>query len=98
MKNVLACRKGPEAKRSKLVLPEPQISDREIEQIVKVGRATDSVREIADAQGDETGTATLLSEVNFTPLNSAQQQLNALRTPRTPAQYIDVVAQVQILR
>lgn len=38
-----------EKKRSKLVLPEPQISDKELEDIVKIGHASDSVRELVDA-------------------------------------------------
>lgn len=79
----------PEVKRSKLVLPEPQISEQEIEQvrcltllthrtedgfvqIVKVGRATDSVRTLAEGDED-TGTATLLSDVQFTPMQVSRQ-------------------------
>ena len=37
-----------EKKRSKLVLPSPQISDKEMEEIVKIGQATDSIRELSD--------------------------------------------------
>lgn len=40
--------KTKEKKRSKLILPAPQISDREMEQIIKIGHASDSVRLYAD--------------------------------------------------
>jgi pre-mRNA-splicing factor CDC5/CEF1 len=77
------------------VLPEPQISDREIEQIVKVGRASDSIREIADT-GENTSTATLLTEYNFTPVATGGPL--AARTPmRTPAHSVDVIAQVRFV-
>ena len=35
----------PSRKRSKLVLPEPQITDTEMEQIVKLGKASEAARE-----------------------------------------------------
>lgn len=35
-------------KRSKLILPAPQISDKEMEQIIKIGHASDSVHQFAD--------------------------------------------------
>lgn len=38
-----------EKKRSKLILPTPQISDKEMEEIVKIGQATDTVREFSDS-------------------------------------------------
>lgn len=37
-----------EKKRSKLLLPEPQISDKELDDIIKIGHASDSVRELVD--------------------------------------------------
>uniref|UniRef100_A0A915NGG4 Myb-like domain-containing protein n=1 Tax=Meloidogyne floridensis TaxID=298350 RepID=A0A915NGG4_9BILA len=37
-----------EKKRSKLILPEPQISDKELEDIIKIGHVSDSVRELVD--------------------------------------------------
>jgi hypothetical protein len=37
-----------EKKRSRLLLPQPQISDAELEDIIKIGHASDSVRELVD--------------------------------------------------
>lgn len=37
-----------EKKRSKMVLPDPQISDKDLEDIVKIGHVTDSIRELVD--------------------------------------------------
>ncbi|CAD6189739.1 unnamed protein product [Caenorhabditis auriculariae] len=65
-----------EKKRSKLVLPEPQISDRELEQIVKIGHATDSVRQFHDA----TATSSLLTDYS----ESARANTAANRVARTP--------------
>uniref|UniRef100_A0A1I7UXV1 Cell division cycle 5-like protein n=1 Tax=Caenorhabditis tropicalis TaxID=1561998 RepID=A0A1I7UXV1_9PELO len=65
-----------EKKRSKLVLPEPQISDRELEQIVKIGHASDSVRQYID----ETATSGLLTDYT----ESARANAVAARTMRTP--------------
>jgi len=67
----------PIRKLSKLVLPAPQISDRELEQVVKLGQAT----ELAKQQVAENGafaTDTLLGDYNLTP------DLTKLRTPQMP--------------
>ncbi|ESN99205.1 hypothetical protein HELRODRAFT_155960 [Helobdella robusta] len=42
----------PVRKRSKLVLPEPQISDRELEEVIKVGQASEFVRQQAEESGE----------------------------------------------
>uniref|UniRef100_A0A2L2Y4S8 Cell division cycle 5-like protein n=1 Tax=Parasteatoda tepidariorum TaxID=114398 RepID=A0A2L2Y4S8_PARTP len=65
-------------KRSKLVLPTPQITDAELEQVVKLGKASESAREAAEESGSKVS-ETLLPDYNLNP--------NALsaRTPRTPA-------------
>ena len=68
----------PIKKRSKLVLPAPQISDIELEQVVKLGQAT----EMAKQQVSENGTIateTLLGDYNLTP------DLHKLRTPQLPS-------------
>ncbi|CAB3408393.1 unnamed protein product [Caenorhabditis bovis] len=65
-----------EKKRSKLVLPEPQISDRELEQIVKIGHASDSVRQYIDGNA----TSGLLTDYT----ESARANAVAARTMRTP--------------
>ncbi|XP_072035693.1 cell division cycle 5-like protein [Amphiura filiformis] len=71
----------PIKKRSKLVLPSPQISDAELEEVVKLGQASEAARQIAEEGGATNGASqALLSDYNMTP---GPQNL---RTPRTPAQ------------
>jgi len=41
----------PAAKRSKLVLPEPQISDKDLEHVVKLGRASEAAQDAARESG-----------------------------------------------
>jgi pre-mRNA-splicing factor CDC5/CEF1 len=80
----------PIKKRSKLVLPAPQISDMELEQVVKLGQAT----EIAKQQVSENGTIateTLLGDYNLTP------DLNKLRTPQLPTTQDSVLNQAHNL-
>ncbi|EDV38652.1 uncharacterized protein Dana_GF24891 [Drosophila ananassae] len=74
----------PERKRSKLVLPTPQISDLELQQVVKLGRASEMAKEIAGESGIEM-TDALLADYSITPQVSA--------TPRTPAPYTDRIMQ-----
>ncbi|VDL73180.1 unnamed protein product [Nippostrongylus brasiliensis] len=69
--------KNKEKKRSKLILPAPQISDREMEQIIKIGHASDSVRQYADGGA----TSSLLTDYAA----SARANATAARTARTPA-------------
>ncbi|CAD6228393.1 unnamed protein product [Miscanthus lutarioriparius] len=73
----------PEAvtKRSKLMLPPPQISDHELEEIAKMGNAGDPA--LADELGEgSTATKTLLASYSQTP----RLGMTPLRTPqRTPA-------------
>ncbi|KAL5672901.1 hypothetical protein ACJX0J_017207, partial [Zea mays] len=73
----------PEAvtKRSKLMLPPPQISDHELEEIAKMGSAGDPA--LADELGEgSTATRTLLASYSQTP----RLGMTPLRTPqRTPA-------------
>ncbi|KIH50214.1 hypothetical protein ANCDUO_19709, partial [Ancylostoma duodenale] len=69
--------KTKEKKRSKLILPAPQISDREMEQIIKIGHASDSVRQYADGGA----TSSLLTDYAA----SARANAVAARTARTPA-------------
>lgn len=74
----------PARKRSKLVLPSPQISDQELQQVVKLGRASEVAREVAAESGVET-TDTLLNDYSITPQVAA--------TPRTPAPQSDRILQ-----
>ncbi|WAR09348.1 CDC5L-like protein [Mya arenaria] len=78
----------PVKKRSKLVLPAPQISESELEEVVKVGYASENARAQAEESGAQNGaTASLLQDYSVTPGS------NALRTPRTPALASDVLMQ-----
>lgn len=70
-------------KRSKLLLPEPQISDKELEEIVKIGHVSETVRELVD----DSATSTLLHDYNASVRNSS-----ILRTARTPSALYDSVA------
>ena len=80
----------PVKKRSKLVLPTPQISEGELEEVVKVGQASEYARLQAEETGDREGVSqALLSQYSFT---GADQ----LRTPRTPAVQ-DTILQVDLL-
>lgn len=74
----------PAKKRSKLVLPIPQISDQELQQVVKLGRASDIAKEVALESGIET-TDALLGDYSITPQIAA--------TPRTPAPFTDKIMQ-----
>ncbi len=83
----------PAKKRSKLVLPEPQITDGEMEQIVKLGKASEAAREsvAANAESGERPSDTLLADYAVTP--GVGGVGGALRTPRTPAPAQDKVLQ-----
>ncbi|XP_046667969.1 cell division cycle 5-like protein [Homalodisca vitripennis] len=76
----------PAKKRSKLVLPEPQISDAELQQVVKLGRASEAAREAATEGGLQGASDTLLADYSVTPNITG-------RTPRTPAPTTDRVLQ-----
>jgi len=72
----------PAAKRSKLVLPTPQISDQELEDIIKVGQASELARQQAEESGVQGGaTNALLNDYAVT----TGERIANLRTPRTPA-------------
>lgn len=74
----------PEAvrKRSKLMLPPPQISDRELEEIAKMGYASDLITGDEDTGEGSGATRALLSNYSQTP---ARTGMLPLRTPqRTP--------------
>lgn len=66
----------PIKKRSKLVLPEPQISDVELEQVVKIGKMNSNV--LAELDDDQNASRALLSDYSITSNNA----LNELRTPK----------------
>jgi pre-mRNA-splicing factor CDC5/CEF1 len=77
-------------KRSKLVLPAPQISDQELEEVVKLGQAS----ELARQQVEETGTqltSSLLGDYSVTP------DLARLRTPMLPPGQDTILTEAQNL-
>lgn len=79
----------PVKKRSKLVLPAPQISDAELEEVVKVGQASEYAKQQAEETGVENGASqALLQDYNIT--SSAN-----LRTPRTPAVQDNILQEAQ---
>nr|CAG4645390.1 EOG090X02CC [Lynceus sp. MCZ IZ 141354] len=75
----------PAKLRSKLVLPEPQISDRELEQVVKLGKASEAAQDAVREGGQRVSDA-LLADYSLS-------QASALRTPRTLAPATDRVLQ-----
>lgn len=75
----------PAAKRSKLVLPDPQISDKDLEHVVKLGRASEAAQDAARESGNRVSDA-LLADYSIA-------QSAALRTPRTPAPTTDKILQ-----
>ena len=76
----------PAKKRSKLVLPSPQISDTELEQIVKLGKASEAARESVVDGESMRASDTLLQDYSVTPGAS-------MRTPRTPMAGQDKILQ-----
>lgn len=79
-------------KRSKLVLPSPQISDMELEEVVKIGQASELARQTAEESGiTNSASSTLLSEYNV-----ANNSI-ALRTPKTPAAQDRILQEAQNL-
>lgn len=82
--------KEPQRKRSKLVLPAPQISDMELEEVVKLGLASEHARQQAvEATPTETVTGQLLGNYQMTP------DLARLRTPLLPANEDTLVTEAQ---
>ncbi|GAB1598639.1 cell division cycle 5-like protein [Argonauta hians] len=80
----------PIKKRSKLVLPAAQISDAELEDVVKIGQASEYARQQAEEGGIKDGASSaLLQDYNLTP------QAGNLRTPRTPASEDTVLQEAQ---
>ncbi|XP_020253933.1 cell division cycle 5-like protein, partial [Asparagus officinalis] len=80
----------PEAvrKRSKLMLPAPQISDQELEEIAKMGYASDLISGADELSEGSGATRALLANYSQTP----RQGMTPMRTPqRTPAGKADAV-------
>lgn len=86
MPGALLSGQEPARKRSKLVLPEPQISDAELQQVVKLGRASEVAREVATESGTSLASEALLADYSISTAS-------AIRTPRTPAPATDRILQ-----
>ncbi|KAK6178685.1 hypothetical protein SNE40_011211 [Patella caerulea] len=82
----------PVKKRSKLVLPAPQISDMELEEVVKVGQASEYARQQALEAGPENAASKGLLQDSSTSLTPGS--LN-LQTPRTPAIQDNILQEAQ---
>lgn len=78
-------------RRKRLVLPEAQVGDSELEDIVKIGQAGETARGLVD-DGGEGASAGLLGEY------SALQHAQTARTPRTPATNDNVMAEARNIR
>lgn len=80
-------------KRSKLVLPAPQISDLELEEVVKLGVASEQAHQQAhESEATQTaGTGQLLANYQLTP------DLARLRTPAVPASQDTIMIESQNL-
>ena len=80
-------------KRSKLVLPSPQISDSELEEVVKLGHVSETTRLLTIA-GEDSASQHLLADYSITPM--ATPAGIGARTPHTPAAQ-DTILQVCFL-
>eukprot|EP00123_Amoebidium_parasiticum_P018459 comp24213_c0_seq2/m.44515 comp24213_c0_seq2/g.44515 ORF comp24213_c0_seq2/g.44515 comp24213_c0_seq2/m.44515 type:complete len:538 (-) comp24213_c0_seq2:14-1627(-) len=79
----------PPRKRTKLVLPAPQVTDTELEQIIKVGQFSEQAMELT---GDDGVTGQLLSDYSINP--AAGQPM---RTPRIPKAEDTILQEAQNL-
>ncbi|CCX35413.1 putative Cell division control protein [Taphrina deformans PYCC 5710] len=78
-------------KRRKLNLPGPQVSDRELEDIIKLGLTSTDASEIAN-EGEASASRGLIG--NYTSVGTGQP----VRTPRTPATHDSINLEARNLR
>ena len=76
-------------KRSKLVLPAPQISDIELEEVIKLGTSSDAIGREGGTNG---ASHHLLADYSVTPAATP-----ILRTPRTPANEDAILQEAQTI-
>lgn len=76
-------------KRSKLVLPSPQITDAEVQEVVKLGIASEQAKSFV-GEDDESVSKGLLSEYSVTAGSNLP-----LRTPKTPAMQDNILQEAQ---
>lgn len=77
-------------KRSKLVLPAPQISDTELEEVVKLGTLSEDAIGRDGVSGGASGH--LLADYSVTPATAP-----VLRTPQTPANEDTILQEAQTI-
>ena len=82
---------NPTKKRSKLVLPAPQITESELEEVVKMGRTSENIAAEANAGGSGASNM-LLSNYTF---NTPAAGTTVMRTPRTPATGASIMEEAQ---
>jgi pre-mRNA-splicing factor CDC5/CEF1 len=80
----------PSRKRTKLVLPTPQISDQELEEVVKLGQASEYARQQVEESGTPF-TGQLLEDYTVTP------DISKLRTPMLPSNQDTILTEAQNL-
>jgi pre-mRNA-splicing factor CDC5/CEF1 len=79
-------------KRSKLVLPAPQISDKELEEVIKIGLASEQAHQQAqESAPTQTVTGQLLANYQLTP------DMARLRTPAVPSSQDTILTESQNL-
>ncbi|KAJ9118608.1 hypothetical protein QFC22_003828 [Naganishia vaughanmartiniae] len=82
-------------KRRRLALPQPQVGEAELEDIVKIGRSSQATKEmIAGGGGGAAGEASDRLIGEYDPMKSAM----SARTPRTAPQEDNVMAEARNLR
>lgn len=79
-------------KRRKLNLPGPQVSDRELEEIVKIGLSSSEARDLADTGAEYAASRGLLGDYDTIATNQPA------RTPRTPAAQDNINLEARNLR
>jgi pre-mRNA-splicing factor CDC5/CEF1 len=89
LSELMASENQPIRKRSKLVLPAPQISDMELEEVVKLGLASEQVRQQAEEASSTRVTGQLLGNYQLTP------DVSKLRTPMIPESQDTILTESQ---
>ena len=77
-------------KRARFSLPQPQLSESELEEIAKVGNTVESIKETYTAGGSK-ATQKLLADYSKTPA------LTPMRTPRTSSSSDNILLEAQNL-
>lgn len=80
------------SKRRKLMLPEAQVGEKELEDIVKVGQSGERARELVAGDAESSATADLLSSFD------ALEKAKTARTPRTAPEDDAVMREARNLR